>query len=174
MGQSRIVGQVDQDGVLHEGAALALIFPKRVNGFRDGWLAMAQPALMALAQSDLSGEAMRVLFAVLARLDFENWIQLNQAELAASIGMTRQNFGRAVRALEAQGVLLRGPKVGKSLTYRLNPSFGWKGSAKGHNAALMDRMKARGMSVVEPTRDPRTVDVFTGKTDAELTNGETE
>lgn len=149
MALSRIVGQVDQDGVLHEGAALALIFPKRRNGFRDGWLAMAQPALMALAQSDLSGEAMRVLFAVLARLDFENYIQLNQAELAGSIGMRPTNFNRALRALEGQGVLVRGPKVSRSLTYRLNPSFGWKGSAKGHNEALQDRMKAAGFSVVE-------------------------
>jgi hypothetical protein len=67
--------------------------------------------------------------------------------------MQRQNFGRAVRKLEAIGLLLRGPKVGRSVTYQLNPSFGWKGSAKNHlkaiDSGLKERMKARNMSVVD-------------------------
>ncbi|MES7356232.1 hypothetical protein U6S89_12165, partial [Cutibacterium acnes] len=40
------------------------------------------------------------------------------------------------------GVLLEGPKIGIHRSYRLNPRFGWKGSAQGHRKAMQERMKA--------------------------------
>lgn len=157
------VGQVDlSSGELMEGAALALIFPKRRNGFHEGWVAMAQSAMERLAMANLGNEASRVLWLLLARLDFENWIHINQAELARHLEIQRPNFGRALRKLVAEGVVLEGPKVGRNGTYRLSPSYGWKGSAKGHNEALQERMRARGLSVVrndEPI-DDRTLPLF--------------
>ncbi len=94
---------------------------------------------------------------MLARLDFENWIHLPQSEIAAMLNMQRSHVSRAMRDLEKVEVILRGPKVGRSITYRINPHFGWKGSAKNHNAALnedlKERMKERGLSVV-PANGP--------------------
>jgi hypothetical protein len=145
------VGQVDlSTGKVMEGGQLALIFPKRRNGFQEGWVAVAQGPMKALARADLGDEARRVLFAILGDLDFENWININQAQLATEIGLERQNFGRGLKRLIAEEVVLEGPKVGRNGTYRLNPHFGWRGSAKGHVDALQERMKARGMSVVPP------------------------
>lgn len=166
------VVQVDAEtGEMLEGAVLGMFFPKRQNGFNGGWLAMAQDALMALAKADLGDEARRVLFAILARLDFENYLLLNQAELAESIGLKRGNFSRAVAKLEEHGIIVRGPKAGRSVTFRLNPSYGWKGSASNHREALRARMKASNIAGVvrpgEPIRDPKTVDAFTGKSDFE-------
>ena len=164
------VVSVDADtGEILEGAVLGMFYPKRQNGFGRGWVAMSQGAMLELAKADLGDEARRVLFAVLGQLDFENYILLNQAELGELIGIQRANVSRAIAKLESLGVLIRGPKAGRSSTFRLNPSFGWKGSASNHQKALRDRMKAAGMSVVksEPVRDPRTVDAFTGKADCE-------
>lgn len=143
------VGQVDlATGELMEGAALAVVYPKRKNGFHSGWVAVSQNPMLELASANLGGEASRVLFFVLARLDFENWINLNQTAGADEIGMLRPHFSRGLRKLIDLGVVLPGPKVGRNATFRLNPSFGWKGSAKGHNEALAERMKARGLSIV--------------------------
>lgn len=164
------VMSVDADtGEVFDGAVLGMFFPKRQNGFGTGWVAMAQNAMMELARSNLGAQDMRVLFAVLAKLDFENFLLLTIADLAKEIGMQRPNVSDSIKNLEALGVLIRGPKAGRSSTFRLNPSFGWKGSATNHQKALRDRMKAAGMSVVksEPVRDPRTVDAFTGKADIE-------
>ena len=159
--KERVVGHVLESGEICEGAQLALIFPKRRNGFSEGWVAVSQNPMLELAKADLGGEASKVLFLILARLDFENWINLNQRSCAAEIGVKAPNFARALRKLETLGVLLVGPKVGRNATFRLNPHFGWKGSAKGHNEALRDRMKARGISVVgEAERDDRTRDMF--------------
>lgn len=161
------VGQVDmQTGEILEGATLAVFYPKRKNGFSTGWLAMAQDPLMKLAQADLGDEARRVLFALLAKLDYENYISINQAELGRVLNIKPGNMSRAVSKLVKEGVLLAGPKIQSRGTYTLNPQYGWKGSAKGHQQALLDRMKARGLSVVEggnqaePDRDPNTIDMF--------------
>ena len=43
------VGSVMDTGEVMEGAVLGMFFPKRQNGFREGWIAMAQDALMAVA-----------------------------------------------------------------------------------------------------------------------------
>jgi hypothetical protein len=152
-----MVGQVDlSTGELLEGAALAVVYPKRKNGFSStGWVAVSQNPMLELARADLGAEASRVLFFVLAKLDFENWINLNQTEAASDMGLKRPNFARGLKKLLDLGVVLPGPKVGRNATFRLNPSFGWKGSAKGHNEALAARMKARGLSVVETDSDVR-------------------
>lgn len=145
------IEQVDAlTGEIMEGATLAVIFPKRKNGFQQGgWVAMAQHPMIELAKMNLGAQAMRVLLFVLGKLDFENWINVNQSAAAADLGMSRQNFGRALRELVTVEAVLVGPKVGPNCTYRLNPAFGWKGSAKGHHEALRDRMAAARVSVVK-------------------------
>ena len=70
--------QIDQQtGEVVEGF-VAYVVPKRKNGFQKGWMAMAQDAMMMLAQSNLTGNDMKVMWAMLARLDYENLIQVNQ------------------------------------------------------------------------------------------------
>lgn len=157
------LGQVNMaTGEILEGATLAVFYPRRRNGFATGWLAMAQDPLMKLAQADLGDQARRVLFALLAKLDFENAIALNQSELGRVLGMKQSNVSRAVARLVDEGVLLPGPKLQGKGTYTLNPNYGWKGSAKAHQEALQARMRAAGLSVVGEAApiDDRTGDLF--------------
>ena len=112
------------------------------NGFAEGWLAMSQGALDMLASSNLRGDDLRVLLALLGRLDFENLIQLEQADIADRLGMHRPHVNRSIKRLVALGCLLEGPKIGRSRTYRLNPNYGWKGSGKEHQKALRAHEKA--------------------------------
>ena len=136
------LGMLDLDtGEVHEDGVLAYVQPKRRNGFTDGWVAMAQSPMLELAKADLGDAARRVLFAVLGRLDFENWIVVPQAELARLIGMKPSNFSRALKRLLDEKVLLAGPRTGRNATYRLNPAYGWKGSAKAHRQAVRDHLR---------------------------------
>ena len=71
----------------------------------------------------------------------------------------------------------KGPKIGRMVSLRLNPEYGWKGSAKNHVACLDQERKKRmakaGIKgVIEggqqapqeaPERDPDTLDMFTSK-----------
>ena len=138
---NRHMQQIDhQTGEVVEGF-VAYVVPKRKNGFQKGWMAMAQESMMMLAQSNLTGNDMKVMWAMLARLDYENLIQVNQAEVAEQVGMNRHNVNRSIKKLIELGVVLEGVKIGVSRSYRLNPNFGWKGSAKGHREALHEHLK---------------------------------
>ena len=120
---NRHMQQIDhQTGEVVEGF-VAYVVPKRKNGFQKGWMAMAQ-AMMMLAQSNLTGNDMKVMWAMLARLDYENLIQVNQAEVAEQVGMNRHNVNRSIKKLIELGVILEGVKIGISRSYELNLTSG--------------------------------------------------
>ena len=124
--------QIDHDtGEVVDGF-VAYVVPKRKNGFQQGWLAMAQNGAEILAQSDLGANDFKVLMKLLSVLDYENLIQVSQADIARELDMHRQHVQRSIKRLIQLGIILEGVKIGISRSYRLNPSFGWKGSAKGH------------------------------------------
>lgn len=166
----RRLGQHDADTgeVLSEGF-VAYIAPRRKNGFGRKWLAMAQDAIQKLAKHrrDLGEEGYAVLLSMIARVEFENAYQVvSQAEIAVELDMQQPNVSRAMKRLVDLGVFLVGPKVGRFNTYRLNPEFGWKGSAKGHVVALdqvrKQRMEAARIQGVVPGGqwDDKTRDLF--------------
>ncbi len=124
--------------------------PKKLhNAFSGGWLAMAQDAMIRMAKEIKSLDDFRVLHALLGRLDFENLIQVPQVEIANQLDMKRPNVSRSIKRLLGLGILLQGPKIGTSRTYRLNPNYGWKGSSKNHHKALriQERAAQAGLSV---------------------------
>ena len=101
------------------------------NPYSTGWVMNSQEALELLASDkDLTKESLRVLMFLMARLDFENWIQITQKEISEKLGIKKPNISKAVLLLEEKGIILRGPKLGRSSAFRLNPYFGWKGKVK--------------------------------------------
>lgn len=152
----RRIGPIDLDTgeILGNEGFVAYLSPKRRYGFDGGWVAMAQGALALFVEKrkELGEEGLAVLLALMARLDFENLLVLSQADLGREIGMKRENINRSIKRLVAMGALLEGPRIGIYRSYRLNPQFGWKGSAKSHVTALADaradRMRAAGISEV--------------------------
>ena len=65
---NRHMQQIDhQTGEVVEGF-VAYVVPKRKNGFQKGWMAMAQEAMMMLAQSNLTGNDMKVMWQCLPGL----------------------------------------------------------------------------------------------------------
>jgi len=145
------VSSVDMDTGEILDYSLVAMQHKIPNGFAGGWIAMAQGAMEMLAASDLRGDDLRVLLLLMARLDFENLISLEQTAVAEKLGMHKQSVNRSIKRLVEIGCLLEGPKIGRSRTYKLNPSYGWKGSGKEHQKALRtaDKAKAKGFSVVK-------------------------
>lgn len=145
----RIIQSDAETGEVLGNAVVGVIYRREQNCFGKGWMAMAQDALMTLATADIGDQARRVLLMALARVDFENYILLNQTEIAQKLGMKAPNVSEAIKKLVALGVLLKGPKAGRSTTYRLNPNLGWKGKAENHRKALdeamRERMKAAGI-----------------------------
>ena len=104
------------------------------NPYNRGWIMNSQEALKHVAKDkDIKGETYRVLFFICGILDFENWIQITQKEIAEELEMKKSNVSKAISLLESKGIIFRGPRIGKSYAFRLNPDFGWKGKVKNLN-----------------------------------------
>ena len=70
------------------------------NAYAKGWVMNSQESLEIIAKDrDLTGEAHRVLWYLLSRLDFENWIQVTQREIAEELGLKKQNASRSIAVL---------------------------------------------------------------------------
>lgn len=151
----RRIASVDQDtGEVLDG--VVVYCGVKQNPYSTGWVMNSQEALEELAtDKDLTGENYRVLLLLLSRLDFENWIQISQSEIVEKLDMKKQNVSRAILLLEEKGILLRGPKVGRSYAFRLNPHYGWKGKVKNLNDyRKQEEDRSRHLQVVsssEPT-----------------------
>ena len=120
-----------------------------------GFTVMSQHAARMLAYADLGGADLKVLWLLIANLETDNYILINQSELAIEIGLRQPHFNRAIKKLVAEEILIEGAKLGKNKSYRLNAYYGWKGSAENHAKALEldpiplnDRMKQSGIESV--------------------------
>lgn len=138
----RKVTQVDLETGEDLGGFVAVIRPKQKSVF-ERHFTMNQAALELLAKT-LTGEQFKVLMMLLASLDYENFIQVAQADIANKIDMQKTHVSRAIKGLIEFGVILEGPKIGRVKSYRLNPQFGWKGSINNHKKAIKN-----GLSVIQ-------------------------
>lgn len=86
---------------------------------------LSAAACRALAREDeLTGVDLRVLFLLCARLDHENFMRVAQTEIAEALGKRAEHITRSIRKLEERKIILPGPRVGRSLVWRLNPDYG--------------------------------------------------
>ena len=66
---NRHMQQIDhQTGEVVEGFVAYVVPKRKKNGFQKGWMAMAQEAMMMLAQSNLTGNDMKVMWQCLPGL----------------------------------------------------------------------------------------------------------
>ena len=101
------------------------------NPYATGWVMNSQEALEIIAKDkEITGRIHRILWFLVARLDFENWIQISQKEICEELNMRKEDVSSGVKVLETKRILIRGPKVGRSYSFRINPNFGWKGDVK--------------------------------------------
>lgn len=101
-----------------------------------------------MSEDDLPDGDFRVFMALLADLQWDNFIAVNVSGVALRIGRSRQSVSGALRRLVEHGYLIRGPRIGRGYTYTLAPHVGWKGTDAGYNQ-LQRKMRERGMTVVE-------------------------
>ena len=127
--RGKLKGYVDK--YTGEEFGFPVIVGRKRNPYGKGWVMKSQEALEIVAKDkDIKGETYRVLFFICARLDFENWVQLSNTEIANELDLKRPHVSRAIKVLEEKEIILRGPKIGRSYAFMLNPEFGWKGKVK--------------------------------------------
>ena len=97
---------------------------------RGGFFMGMLEATGAIADDPSLTDGDRTVFLkLLSRLDFENYLHVNVSELAEEMGRTRVGVSKSMKHLEDRGILHRGPRVGRSYSYRLDPFVAWRGKA---------------------------------------------
>ncbi len=125
----KLKGYVDK--YTGEEFGFPVIIGRKRNPYGKGWVMNSQDAAILLAKDrGIKGETHRVLWIIIGILDFENWVQLSVTEIAKELTMHRPDVSKAMKVLEEKEIILRGPKVGRSYAFMLNPEFGWKGKVK--------------------------------------------
>ena len=69
----------------------------------------------------------RVRDWIMGTIGIGNYVYVNQAEMARRLRIQRADASRAIKRLIELGILLQGPKSGKSNTYMVNPAFCFSG-----------------------------------------------
>lgn len=134
------VEQIDrQTGEVMQGCMVYIPYRPRLT---ERWFMAFQDSFEEIAKDpDMTGENYRVLFYLYSKLDFENYIQQSQQEIANGLGMRKENVSRAMKLLTQKKIVLEGPKVGRSRCYRLNPEYGWKGKVKTLQEARKEQLR---------------------------------
>lgn len=145
-----------------EDGALVWIPKKTQSQFGDRWFQMAQSTLQMMnkERKALGLEGFVVFHALLARLDWQNFIQVSQTEIAKEVEMKTSNVSRAMKKLLDLGFVRQGPKVGKSYTYQLHPELAWKGGNKPHFHAR-ESARREGWQIIEGGKGQGQLDLET-------------
>lgn len=101
--------------------------------------------IRAIASSrELTGEALRVLFAMLEHVDYDNVILVSQVHLSEICAISRPAVSRSIKRLVDFGVLGVRQLPGGTPVYVLSPALAWKGDRTRREAALLAFESARG------------------------------
>lgn len=99
--------------------------------WRENWFMGIQEAFITLAKDkEINGGTRRVLDYLFGKLGFENYIFVTQQEISNELGIAKTHISNSIKILLAKGIILPGPKIARTNTYRLNSEYGWRGSIK--------------------------------------------
>lgn len=139
---TRRIGNIDlQTGELMEGVPV-WVGTKIRSPYGGRFFMSNQDAAEAIAKDpDMTRHAFRVFMYLCSRLDFENYIQVPQVEIAEELGMGKDKVSKAITLLASKQIVMRGPKLGRSSAFRLNPNYGWKGKVTQLRKAQAEHLK---------------------------------
>ena len=129
-GKSRRMGTVDLDtGEIFEGGVP--VWVKAKVKWSEGFVMGFQESLIEIAaDKDMTHEMTRVWLMLLGKISFENWVAIPQKEISEKLNMHKSNVSKAIKKLIDKGLLLKGPKLGHTSSYKINSHHAWKGSVK--------------------------------------------
>ena len=140
-GKTRRLGTIDLDTgeIFEQGVP---VWVKAKVKWHEGFFMTFQEAVVQVAtDKDMTHEMTRVWLFMLGKMSFENWITFPQIEIAQNLKMDKSNVSRAIRNLISKGLIIKGPKIGRTSAYKLNSKYAWKGKVKSLEADRLGQVK---------------------------------
>ena len=66
----------------------------------------------------------RVLDYLMSKLSFEQFMHIPHSEVVSALNMQKSNVSKAISVLLNQKILISGPKLGKTSSYKINLDYG--------------------------------------------------
>lgn len=109
---------------------------------REGFFLTMEDTLQIVATLNLSNTEYRVLLALLANLDYGNFIRKKQSIIASKTNIKPSNFSKALQKLKALGlVFVEDTDEGRLL--RVSSALAWKGHANREFEAIYHKDSTR-------------------------------
>lgn len=90
----------------------------------------------------------RVRDWLMGTIGIGNYVHVNQAEMARRLRIQRADASRAIKRLIDLGILIQGPKSGRSNTYMVSPAFCFAGNLENGIKARKEAIKQRKATVI--------------------------
>lgn len=99
---------------------------------------MFQDALKLIACSDLSKDEHKVFMFLMAEAGMGNEIIFSFTDAAKALNLLPTNFTRALNGLVKRNIVVKGPKIGRTPSLRINYTVAWKGKIKDYNLVKVE------------------------------------
>ena len=140
-GASKRLGMIDLDtGEVFEDG-LPVWVNGKVKWHEDWFMGIQESFFNVAADRDLNGETLRVWMYMLSRMGFENWVTFPQRDICESLGIQKSHVSRSIKKLTDKGLILKGPKLGRTTAYKLNSHYAWKGKTSNLSKDRMGQLK---------------------------------
>lgn len=101
----------------------------------------------------------RVRDWLMGTIGIGNYVHVNQAEMARRLRIQRADASRAIKRLIELGILIQGPKSGRSNTYMVSPAFCFSGGLGNGIKARKETIKEqKSKAKVLPFKDKKKQD----------------
>lgn len=107
---------------------------KVINEFY-GRKVMVFQKILERASKELTEGELKVFVYMLGVMDFENWINIPQKQIAKEIGLNPTNINKIIKRLKEKGYI-EIYKKGRENYYRIRPEVAWKGTEREHLKVL--------------------------------------
>lgn len=135
----QVIAHIDDDGAV---VGYSPLDAHRTLG--KEWVAQFQEGMRYLVSLDMPKQCWQVYGVLISELTFDNWIRVNQMELAGKLHYSRRTITAALRYLIDADVIAKGPMAGHCNTYRLNPRIAHKGAQHyKNNVVQYDDLRTR-------------------------------
>ena len=104
------------------------------------WFAMFQDALIWLGHQNITGEQFKVFCYMCYNLEFDNYIKIQQKDIAEEYNLSKFQVSRSIKALKDKDIIYEAPNY-KGF-YKLNPHVGHKGTQNyGNNVVEFEKIR---------------------------------
>ncbi len=107
------------------------LVPPKKRSYPVKWLLLWQePSEIGVSMTEqaemerpLTQTEYRVRDWIMGTIGIGNYVYINQAEMARRLRITRANASLAIKRLVELGILIRGPKAGRNVSFMVSPAF---------------------------------------------------